>query len=111
MVSWLKFCSIIWLLAFASLQGDEVCKKKILVLCSNGGNGHNAAVGALKTILNNGYEFTVVYPIDELEMFGVPSGESLYNLALQKGWTRSVNFISRYVAPKVFRGYKKRSKA
>jgi processive 1,2-diacylglycerol beta-glucosyltransferase len=108
MVSWLKYCSMIWLLAFASLQGEEVCKKKILVLCSNGGNGHNAAVGALKTILHERYEFTVVYPIDELEMFGVQSGEGLYNLFLQKGWTRSVNFVSRHVAPKVFRSYKKK---
>jgi processive 1,2-diacylglycerol beta-glucosyltransferase len=102
----------IWLLAFAPLflQGEETSchKKKILVLCSNGGNGHNAAVGALKTILNDRYDFTVVYPIDELEIFGVPSGESLYNLALRKGWTRSVNIVSKYVAPKVFRRYKKK---
>ncbi len=102
----------IWLFAFSPLflQGEEApChKKKILVLCSNGGNGHNAAVGALKTILDDRYNFTVVYPIDELEIFGVPSGESLYNLALRKGWTRSVNIVSRYVAPKVFRRYKKK---
>ncbi|HEY5235798.1 MAG TPA: glycosyltransferase [Rhabdochlamydiaceae bacterium] len=117
MVSCLKFRSMIglWLLAFAPLflQAEEVKdpsfnKKKILVLCSNGGNGHNAAVGALKTILEDRYDFTVVYPIDELEIFGVPSGESLYNLALRKGWTRSVNIVSRYVAPKVFRRYKKK---
>ncbi len=91
------------------LQGQEAPpKKKILVLCSNGGNGHNAAAGALKTILHERYDFTVVYPIDELEFFGVPSGESLYNLALRKGWNRSVNMVSRYVAPKVFRRYKKK---
>jgi rhodanese-related sulfurtransferase len=99
MISVRKFRSKlwIWLLAFAPLflQGDEAeapsfKKKKILVLCSNGGNGHNAAVGALKTILHERYDFTVVYPIDELEIFGVPSGESLYNLALRKGWNRSV---------------------
>lgn len=110
MFSCLKFRSLIWLLAFAPLflQGEEAKAPKILILCSNGGNGHNAAVGALKTILHNQYEFTVVYPIDELEIFGVPSGESLYNLALRKGWTRSVNVVSRYVAPKVFRRYKKK---
>jgi processive 1,2-diacylglycerol beta-glucosyltransferase len=83
-------------------------KKKILVLCSNGGNGHNAAVGALKTILDNRYDFKVVYPIDELQILGVKSGEGVYNLALRNGWTRSVNVVSRYVAPKVFRGYKKK---
>lgn len=105
----------IWLFLLAPLflQGEEqetssLEKKKILVLCSNGGNGHNAAVGALKTILQERYDFTVVYPIDELEIFGVPSGESLYNLALRKGWTRSVNVVSRYVAPKIFRRYKKK---
>ena len=111
MVSRLKFRSIIWLwlLVFAPLflQAEEV-KKKILVLCSNGGNGHKAAVGALQTILEDRYDFTVVYPIDELTIFGVPSAESLYNLALRKGWTRSVNVVSRYVAPKVFRRYKKK---
>jgi len=105
MASCLKFW--IWLLAFVPLflQGE---KKEILILCSNGGGGHNAAVDALKTILDDQYHFSVIYPIDELEIFGVPSGESLYNLALRKGWTRSVNMVSRYVAPKVFRRYKKR---
>ncbi len=106
-----------WLWAFAFtplfLQGEEiepapVQKKKILVLCSNGGNGHNAAAGALKTILDARYDFKVVYPIDELEIFGVKSGEGVYNLALRNGWTRSVNVVSRYVAPKIFRGYKKK---
>jgi processive 1,2-diacylglycerol beta-glucosyltransferase len=109
-----KFRGKIWIWLFAAfplfLQGEETpCnKKKILVLSSNGGNGHNAAVGALKTILEDRYDFKVVYPIDELAIFGVPSGESLYNLALRKGWTRSVNIVSKYVAPKVFRRYKKK---
>ncbi len=112
MISSRTFRSKIWIWLFALvplfLHGEDTPKKKILVLCSNGGNGHNAAVGALKTLLHENYELTVVYPIDELEIFGVPSGESLYNLALRKGWTRSVNIISKYVAPKVFRGYKKK---
>ncbi len=105
----------LWLLVFIPLflQGEEVQspsikKKKILVLCSNGGNGHNAAADALKTILHERYDFSIVYPIDELEIFGVSSGESLYNLALRNGWTRSVNVVSRYVAPKIFRRYKKK---
>ncbi|HUD02018.1 MAG TPA: hypothetical protein VMR37_06800 [Rhabdochlamydiaceae bacterium] len=104
----------IWIFAFTPLflQGEDVAspqeKKKILVLCSNGGNGHNAAAAALKTILESRYDFKVVYPIDELEIFGVKSGESIYNLALRNGWTRSVNVVSRYVAPKLFRGYKKK---
>src|SRR6185436_9451502 len=106
-----------WILIFAfaaiKLQAEDVesppiSKKKILILCSNGGNGHNAAASALKTILHDKYDFSIVYPINELEIFGIPSGESLYNLALRKGWTRSVNVVSRYVAPKIFRGYKKK---
>lgn len=94
------------------LQSEETeilaPKKKILVLCSGGGNGHNAAANALQTILNERYAFSIVYPINELEILGVPSGENLYNLALRNGWTRSVNMVSRYVAPKIFRGYKKK---
>lgn len=102
----------VWLFVLAPLwlQGEEtpLPKKKILVLCSNGGNGHTAAANALKTLLEDRYDFTIVYPINELEIFGVPSAESLYNLALRKGWTRAVNIVSRYVAPKVFRRYKKK---
>ncbi|HEX2580209.1 MAG TPA: glycosyltransferase [Rhabdochlamydiaceae bacterium] len=101
----------IWLFVLAPfwVKGEEVFlqKKKVLVLCSNGGGGHIAAANTLKALLEDRYDFTVIYPINELEIFGVPSAESLYNLALRKGWNRSVNIISRYVAPKVFRGYKK----
>lgn len=86
-------------------------KKKILVLCSNGGNGHNSAARALKEILNDRFEFKVIYPINELQIFGVKSGEELYNMALRNRWTRSVNVVSKYVAPKIFRGYKKRLEA
>lgn len=107
-----KWVRWLWLLAMAPalLCGEEnnCSKKKILLLCSNGGNGHNAAANALKTILHENYEFSIVYPINELEILGVPSGESLYNLALRKGWTRSVNVVSKYVAPKIFRRYKKK---
>ena len=104
----------IWIFGFAPmfLQCDEpessFPKKKILLLNCTGGNGHNAAANALKTLLHERYDFTVVYPINELEILGIPSGESLYNLALRHGWTRSVNVVSRYVAPKVFRRYKKK---
>lgn len=85
----------------------ETGKKKILILCSNGGNGHNSAARALKQILDKQFEFKVIYPIDELQMFGIKSGEELYNMAMRNQWTRSVNAISMHVAPKVFRGYKK----
>ncbi len=106
---WAKWIFFFALAPLFLLAETEIpSKKKILVLCSNGGNGHNAAVGALKTILENRYDFKVVYPIDELQIFGVKSGEGVYNLALRNGWTRSVNMVSRYVAPKVFRGYKKK---
>ncbi len=108
----ISVCRWIGLLVFAPLllcgNDSPLPKKKILVLCSNGGNGHNAAAGALKTILQERYDFSVVYPIDELEIFGVKSGESVYNLALRNGWNRSVNVVSRYLAPKIFRRYKKK---
>ncbi|MBS0649258.1 MAG: hypothetical protein JSS10_08565 [Verrucomicrobia bacterium] len=106
LAKWL-FC-FAWAPIFLCAESAELPKKKILVLCSNGGNGHNAAVGALKTLLESRYDFKVIYPIDELQIFGVKSGEGVYNLALRNGWTRSVNVVSRYVAPKVFRRYKKK---
>jgi processive 1,2-diacylglycerol beta-glucosyltransferase len=92
---------------FLLSAAPETAKKKILILCSNGGNGHNSAARALKQILDHQFDFKTIYPIDELQIFGVKSGEELYNMAMRNQWTRSVNAISMHVAPKVFRGYKK----
>lgn len=81
-------------------------KGKILVLCSNGGYGHNAAAQTLKNLLGDQYDFTVVYPIDELRIWGVKSGEAVYNMMLQRGWIKSMNVISKHVAPKILRSRK-----
>jgi len=83
-------------------------QKKILILSSNGGHGHNAAAATLKTILGKRYDIKIVYPIDQLRIWGVKSGEKFYNTMLQYGWVQSMNFITKHVAPKLFRTRKKK---
>jgi UDP-N-acetylglucosamine:LPS N-acetylglucosamine transferase len=78
-------------------------KKNILILCSNGGYGHRAAAQTLSHLLGNEYNLTVVYPIDELRIWGLKSGEQVYNVMLQNDWVHSLNLITRYLAPKLFR--------
>jgi len=85
-----------------TLRAEEG-KKNILVLCSNGGYGHKAAAQTLKDLLDKEYNFTVVFPIDEMRIFGVKSGEQLYNSMLQNNWIDSVNLVTKYIAPKLFR--------
>lgn len=84
------------------LHGAEG-KKNILVLCSNGGYGHKAAAQTLKDLLGDDYNLTVVFPIDEMRIWGVRSGEQIYNSMLQNDWILSVNLITKHVAPKLFR--------
>ena len=85
-----------------SLQA-EAPKKRLLVLCSNGGHCHKAAAQTLKNLLSDEYDFTIVFPIDDLHIWGVKSGEGIYNFMLQNGWIQSMNLVSKHVAPKVFR--------
>lgn len=92
----------------ADVNSSSKPSKKILVLCSNGGYGHNAAANTLKTILGKKYDIKVVYPIDQLRIWGVRSGEQIYNSMLQYGWIRSMNAITKYVAPRLFRTRKKK---
>src|SRR3954467_2829199 len=109
---WLKvwLCSLVFLPICLHSVPDKP-KKKILVLCSNGGTRRNSAARALKEILSDRFDFKVIYPINQLPPFGESSGEELYNMALRNRWTRSVNMVSKYVAPKLFRGYKKKLEA
>lgn len=79
------------------------CKKNILVLCSNGGYGHKAAAQTLKDLLADDYNLTVVFPIDEMRIWGLKSGEQLYNSMLQNDWIQSLNLITKHLAPKIFR--------
>lgn len=93
---------LIILMIASSLQANEE-KKNLLILCSNGGFGHNAAAQTLKNLLGKDYNITVVYPIDELRIWGVKSGENVYNVMLQNDLIKSLNLITRYLAPKLFR--------
>ncbi|MGR3911909.1 MAG: glycosyltransferase [Candidatus Rhabdochlamydia sp.] len=78
-------------------------KKTVLVLCSYGGYGHQAALQTLDHLMGEKYHINVIYPIDEMNIFGVKSGEQFYNFMLQTGWIKPVNFITKHIAPKLFR--------
>lgn len=88
-------------------SGKSFAKKKILVLSSNGGHGHNAAVATLKNVLEKKYELKVAYPIDKLRICGVRLDEQIYNTMLQYGWVHAINLIAKHIAPKIFRVKKK----
>lgn len=93
------------------IQENESFKpeRKILILSSNGGYGHAAATNTLKSILGKEYEIKVIYPINQLKIWGVRSGEQMvYNSMLQHGWIRSMNTIAKYVAPRLFKSRKKK---
>ncbi len=78
-------------------------KKKVLILSSAGGGGHIIAANTLETLVGETYELKVVQPIDQLRIWGVPSGEQFYNAVLRNGWIRSMNFIVRHLVPPLFR--------
>lgn len=76
--------------------------QKLLILSSTGGYGHIAAAKTLIQLSKGKYDADVVYLINELRMCGVPSGESLYNIALSNNWTRLINFGVRIFPPLLF---------
>src|ERR1700722_19826827 len=78
-------------------------RKTLLILSSRGGGGHTAAAFTLQKLLSCEYDIRIIYPIDQLRIWGIPSGEQFYNAMLQNGWTRSMNFIVRHIAPHLFR--------
>ncbi len=86
----------------ASLE-EELPKKTILVLSSRGGYGHTAAANTLQKLIGDHYTLKIVHPIDQLRIWGVPSGEQFYNMMLKRGWVRSTNFLARHIAPHLFR--------
>ena len=95
------------LIAIAPLSAEpspETSQKKtILVLSSRGGYGHTAAANTLQKLIGDRYELKVIHPIDQLRIWGVPSGEQFYNMMLKRGWIRSMNFLARHIAPRLFR--------
>lgn len=78
-------------------------KKKVLILSSAGGGGHIIAASTLHSLVGDTYDLKVVQPIDQLRIWGVPSGEQFYNAVLRNGWIRSMNFIVRHLVPPLFR--------
>jgi processive 1,2-diacylglycerol beta-glucosyltransferase len=106
-----KSLALIALLVFTSFLSGSEDKKNLLVLCSNGGYCHNAAAQTLKNLLGDEYNITVVYPIDQIRIWCVKSGEQIYNILLQNDWTQSLNLITRHLAPKIFRTRKAKVEA
>lgn len=86
-------------------------KKKILILCSNGGYTHNAAATTLRSLLEEDCDFTTIYPIELLTFLGLKTREEIYNNMLQSGWVRTMNVISEYIAPQIFKTRNKKIEA
>lgn len=78
-------------------------RKTILILSSTGGGGHMTASNALEKLVGDDYDIKIIYPINQLRIWGVPSCEQVYNSMLRSGWVRSMNFIVRHICPPVFR--------
>lgn len=64
-----------------------------------------AATHALQSLVESDYDLKLVYPINQLGIWGIPSCEQVYNSMLRNGWIRSMNFIVRNLAPSIFRSY------
>lgn len=87
---------------------SDIPQKTILVISSKGGYGHTAAANTLTSLFGDRYKIKVIHPIDELHFFGIPMREDIYNAMLSNGWIRSMNFISRHLAPYMFRSNKEK---
>lgn len=104
----LTFLCCLCLLCSVFIFAEEIVspsseRKTVLILSSKGGGGHIAAANTLQNFVGEKYDLKIVYPIDQLRIWGIPSGEQLYNMMLRNGWIRSMNFIVRHIAPPVFR--------
>lgn len=96
-------CAMIICCGYAQAQTAPTHRKTLLVLSSTGGGGHAAAAKALEQLVGDEYELKVVYPINDLRIWGLPACEQFYNHMLKKGWIRSLNFLVRHVTPPLFR--------
>lgn len=76
--------------------------KRLLILSSNGGHGHIAATNTLIQLLGKEWQIDVIYPIHEVRLLGVPSGEAFYNFCLANNLTKFTNFYAKFIAPPIF---------
>ncbi|NGX37286.1 MAG: Processive diacylglycerol beta-glucosyltransferase [Chlamydiae bacterium] len=76
--------------------------KKLLILSSYGGYGHIAAANTLISLLGDNYEVEIIYPIKELRILGLPSGESFYNFLISNHWNQLTNWVVRLLPPPLF---------
>ncbi|MFA5074533.1 MAG: glycosyltransferase [Candidatus Babeliales bacterium] len=74
---------------------------KIVILTSSGGNGHMSACKALQQVLPD-CEIKIINFI-HYYFNNIVDGDRLYDATLQKGWTRTINFIIRYPVPLLFK--------
>lgn len=77
-------------------------KKKILLLSSFGGYGHIAAADSLKKLFGSSYDIETVYPIKELRMYKLSSGEDFYNWLVSNNFNKLTNWIVRFLTRKLF---------
>lgn len=77
-------------------------RKRILILSSFGGYGHIAAASTLCKLLQEEYEIDIIYPIKELRIWGIPSGESFYNFLISNNFIRLINWIVPIIACPLF---------
>lgn len=76
--------------------------RKVLILSSLGGYGHSAAAHTISQLLQDEWKTAISYPINELKICGVPSGESLYNFLISRNFTQLMNWMAGSVAPYLF---------
>lgn len=53
-------------------------------------------------LLSDRFTFETIYPINELRLFFVPAGESLYNFALSRSWISGTNWVVRHLIEGIF---------
>lgn len=97
----MKFAfSIIILLSSSFLYADNISRKpKILVISSEGGCGHTAAVECLQSVLGSGYEFKVMHPLGKDSYGWLSYCDRMYNFALHHQLNRSLNFLFDHIQP------------
>ncbi len=77
--------------------------RRVLILSSTGGYGHSAAANTLIHLLQKEWTYSIFYPIKELRIFGLSSGESLYNFLLSQNLTQITNWMATAIAPYLFK--------